>query len=579
MKKTVMIVATGLLAAAGLKAQTIQEGVNHLYADRFKSAINVFEKLLAANPNNIEATYWLGQTYLDEDRNDQARQLYDKALTTSANAPLLLVGRGHVDLLDKKTAEAKQKFETALTMSKGKKGDDPAILNAVGRANVDAKLGDLPYAIQKLEMAVQREPNNPDIYVNLGNAYRKAKPGEGGGQAYTSYKKALELNPNFPLAYLRLAKLFEAQKNWELNLDNLNKAIAVDPKFSPAYYELFYYNFFRKKFDEAETYLKKYIDSRLPETYIDDQRMYAELCWGRKDFNCAISKAEGIVTSEGQYVKPKVLKLLADSYNEKGDSINAKKYIDWYFTKEKPEDMLNADHAFDHALKAEIYFKFPGQENVAFASVLDGVRIDTTVEGKVKILTDAAEKLKAKGLRDKEAELLAKIIEVKPKPTINDYFYTTRSYYFAKMYDKSRAFALKMIENYPTEVFGYEWAFNNSSVVDTVKKDSIAVPDALKLYEFSQKDTTKFKKQYIVSVRYLAGYYINDAKDKEKAIEFFQKWKEADVANAPTIQGYIDQIQKSKSASPKGGSAPKSGKPTPESTPKKTATTKVAVKK
>ena len=107
MKKTLMIVAAGLLLIAGVKAQTIQEGVNHLNADRFKSAIGVFEKLIATNPNNIDAIYWLGQTYLDTDENDKARQLYDKALTTSANAPLLLVGRGHLDLHDKKPNDAK----------------------------------------------------------------------------------------------------------------------------------------------------------------------------------------------------------------------------------------------------------------------------------------------------------------------------------------------------------------------------------------------------------------------------------------------------------------------------------------
>src|SRR5688572_22857692 len=108
MKKTLMIVAAGLLLVTGLKAQTVQEGVNHLYADRFQSAVSVFDKLIAANPNNIDAIYWLGQTYLDMDQNDQARQLYDKALTTSANAPLLMVGRGHVDLHDKKINEARQ---------------------------------------------------------------------------------------------------------------------------------------------------------------------------------------------------------------------------------------------------------------------------------------------------------------------------------------------------------------------------------------------------------------------------------------------------------------------------------------
>ena len=35
--------------------------------------------------------------------------------------------------------------------------------------------------------------------------------------------------------------------------------------------------------------------------------------------------------------------------------------------------------------------------------------------------------------------------------------------------------------------------------MDSLKQDSIAVPDALKLLEFSEKDTAKFKKQYLAA--------------------------------------------------------------------------------
>lgn len=45
MKKTTFTIATAfLLIAGGLKAQSIQEGMNHLYAGRIKSAQTVFEK-------------------------------------------------------------------------------------------------------------------------------------------------------------------------------------------------------------------------------------------------------------------------------------------------------------------------------------------------------------------------------------------------------------------------------------------------------------------------------------------------------------------------------------------------------
>src|SRR5688572_21589479 len=210
-------------------AQNVQEGVSNLYAERYQSAKAIFEKLLSANPNNIEATYWLGQTLIAQENISGAKSLYEKALVTNGNAPLLLVGMGHVELMEGKKAESRQRFEAALTASRGRKGNDPNVLNAVGRANVTAfnektKLGDLDYAIAKLNEAAQLAPTNPDIFVNLGNAYRKK---HNGSEAVQAYRKAV----NYAPALYRTAMLYKTQTtyrqpdSWGVVLDNLNNAI------------------------------------------------------------------------------------------------------------------------------------------------------------------------------------------------------------------------------------------------------------------------------------------------------------------------------------------------------------------
>lgn len=552
MKKiTITLLAFGLLSS-GLKAQTIQEGMNHLYADRFKAAIGVFEKLLATNPNNIEATYWLGQVYFDMDENAKAKQLYDKALATNGSAPLILVGLGHVDLHDNKVADARQKFESALTASRGRKGDDPIILTAIGRANVDAKAGDAGYAVPKLEAAALQNPKNTETLLQLGNAYRKANPGQGGGQAFETYKKALLVDPSFAVANLRLAKLFESQKNWEFYLNYLNDAVKSDAKFTPAYYELFYYFWFLKKdYPQAEAQLNKFIETKLPETDIQDQFLFAQLLWGKKDFATAIQKAESVVAAMGDKTKPKVYKLLADANFQKGDYAAAKKYSDMYFTKEKKEDII----AFDYKLKADILSKTGGTPDEIVKTYMEGVEYDSVLTSKIEFLTTARKYFNEQKLRDKEVIIIEKIMTLKPKPTINDYFDLTYAYYFAPNYPKARENAMIMVQKWPEQVFGYEWAYNVSSQIDTVKKDSIAVPDALKLYEFASKDTAKYRKHYLNSVKFLAAYYINVAKDKDKSLEYFTKWLEADQANATTIQAYIDQIKKMPAKTP--GSSPK----------------------
>ena len=580
MKKTMFIfLAAGTLLVSGLKAQTIQEGVNHLYAERFKNAIGVFEKMLATNPNNAEASYWLGQTYLKSDeimtsRIASAKQVYDKANQASNGAPLILVGLGHIELLENKATDARQHFEAALTATRTKKGDDPVIATAIGRAINDAKNADYAWAVRLLEDAASKDPKNTETLLQLGNAYRKAGQGQGGGQAFATYKKALEVNPNFAIASLRLAQLFESQKNWELVLQYLNEAVQKDAKFTAAYYELFYYYFFRAKFPEAEEQLKKYIDSKMPETDIQDQYLYAQLCWARKDFDCANTKAESVIAAMGDKTKPKVYRLLADSYFQKGDFANAKKNSDLFFAKKNVEDVILPDYE----IRASILPKVGGTADDVLNAYMQGAALDTTADAKVAFLKKGATYFKENKIRDKEAVILAKLIELKPKPTINDYFDLTLASYFAGQTNDSRNTALKMIELYPDQIYGYEWAYNNSIAIstDTTRpeafRDSMKLawtgPDAQKLYEFAQKDTTKFKKQYVNAIRFLAQYYINMKKDKEKSLEFFALWKAADPVNAAAIDQYVEQVKKMTikpaPTTPNGNAKPAKPKPAPK---------------
>jgi tetratricopeptide (TPR) repeat protein len=526
--------------------QTLQEGINDYYAERYKGAKANFEKLLAANPNNIDANYWLGQTYIATRDIPGAREIYSKALMASANAPLLIVGMGQVELNEKKLSEATQHFETAITMTRGKKGDDPAILNAIGRAITNTytdkeKTGDINYAVEKLEMASQRDPNSGEIFLNLGNAYLKAKPGEGGGRAFESYTKATATTPNFAMPYFRLAKLFASQRNWELFEKYLNDAIAKDPRFAPAYYELYYYKLGKLDFAGAQDMASKYIANSDPDPQADHFK--AQTYWAEKKYGEAINISKQIITAAGNDTKARTYILLADSYLSKGDTPSAKQYIDIYFSKAKPEEITSVHTK----MRADIYLATPGQEAAAVQYYTDAVNTDTVLLNKIDMAKKVATIFKSKKMYDKQIIFERMVLAIKPNPTLTDYFNTTIAYYFATKYDSSRVLALKMQELYPNEIYGFEWAFNNSKIMDTVKKDSIAVPDATKLLSFAEKDTAKFKKQYITTAAYLLDYYANDAKNGVKAMEYVDKMLLTD----PTNQNLLDIKKKlEKSAKP-----------------------------
>jgi tetratricopeptide (TPR) repeat protein len=559
MKKTIItFLASGLLLITGLKAQTIPEGMNHLYADRFKSAVGIFEKLLATNPNNIEATYWLGQTYFDMDNNAAARQLYEKALATNGSAPLILVGLGHADLLDNKTNDARQKFEAAITAATTKKGPDQMVLTAIGRANVDAKSGDYNYAIQKLEQAADKGEKNTETLLQLGNAYRKAGEGRGGGDAYKSYKKALEINQAFAVADLRLAKLFESQKNWELVLEYLNDAIKRDAKFTPAYYELFYYYFYREKYPEAEEQLKKYIDSKTPETDSQDQFLYAQLCWAHKDYTCAVAKAESVVIAMGAFTKPKVFRLLADSYFSKGEFPNAKKYSDEFFAKKKADDIT----LYDYQLRASILDKTGGTVDEVYNTYIQGISIDTLVSLKIDFVKKGAEAFKAKGdsiSRNKEGDLRMEILKLKPNYGQRELFDAGFAYYQGKNYEKADSLFDVYSIKYPEETFGWMMQYNIHRTLDSTMEKGAAIPAAVKYLSLLEKDTVKNKSTIIGVAGYLAQYYANITKDKAKALEYLRKMLALDPNNV-NIQNNISILEKAPAikppATPKGNTPP-----------------------
>jgi hypothetical protein len=66
MKKTsIALMIACLVLTHTMYAQSIQEVIRDLYAERYKSAKSIFEKLVAANPNNIDAIYWLDRLKLE----------------------------------------------------------------------------------------------------------------------------------------------------------------------------------------------------------------------------------------------------------------------------------------------------------------------------------------------------------------------------------------------------------------------------------------------------------------------------------------------------------------------------------
>lgn len=527
MKSKFAVLAATLLISASLMAQSIQDGISHLQAQRFNSAKAEFEGLINKNPNNIEALYWLGQAHIAMDDIAGAKALYEKSLMSNGNAPLLLVGMGHVELYDNKTSEARQRFEAALNLSKSRKGNDPDVLNAIGRANVMAKPGDVAYAIEKLKEAAERDSKNPNIYLNMGDAYRKAHDGS---NAVVSYNKALEIDGNFAPALYRKAMIWYTQKNWDVYERDLKMALEKNPKFAPAYYELYYHNLRKLDFNVAEDFAKKFIanaDNDVQNDYLRLQTLYVQ-----KKYDEAISGAKALVNAAGDKTKPRTYRLLAYSHIEKGDTVAAKQYVDQFFAKASDEDIVGNDLV----LKGKIYGAVTGDPQVVFNSYMQAATMDTVKETRQAIIDEGKNYFKAKGNKLMEAEMNILEYKLNKSDNIALLFNTGVTLYQAQAFQRADSIFKAYSRANPDSIYGYLWSAYANAAIDSTMEQGLAVPAYKNLLEVASKNKDKYKSQGIAATGYLAGYYNNILSDRDSAIVYLQKGLEFDPGNEAFIK-------------------------------------------
>lgn len=563
MKKSAIVLFFTTLWSVAALAQNIQEGVNHLYAERYQSAKATFDKMVASNPNNIEANYWLGQTLLKMKDTAAAAAQYQKLLAANGNAPLALVGMGQVELMQGKTAEAKQRFESAITMSKGKKGNDPNVLLAVGRANTDAKGGDIAYALQRLNEAAQLAPNNAEVFVALGNAYRKMQGS--GSQAATNFIKAGGINAKFAYPWYRLAKLYSTQQNWDVVVENLNKAIAADPNFAPAYLDLYYYYLlYPKDFAKAEEYANKYIQAT--DKSVENDYIKAQTAFVQNKFDDAINTAKNIVTQVGEKANPRVYRLLGYSFVGKGDSTTACQYVDQFFAKADSEDVIGADYI----LQADACGK--DNPDVVRNSYLKAAKMDSVLGNQVKILNQGIDRFKTSGNKIAEADLRLLSYQLRgTQANPAELFQIGLPYYQGRQFQKADSVFSAYATALPDSIYGHYWSALSRYQQDTAWETGAAVPAYLKTLEVAERDKVRFKSQGVAASGVLGTYYNNIKKDKDSAIVYLKKGLEFDPTNT-ALQNAVKALSAAPAKTSTSSNAAKDGEATKPKTTKSAAT-------
>ena len=528
--KSGMLFLSVLLFSISLKAQTIDQAKSLLYYEKYKSARAAFEKLVAANANDVDAVYWLGQTMImPDDKNakdvSDAKALYQKTLLANSNSALLLAGIGHIELLEGKDQDARNHFETAISISQGK--SVPA-LNAVGFANVNAKNGDAAYAVDKLKLAIAaaKKMTDPDVYVNLGDAYKKTGDG---GQAQIAYEAALALNPKYARASYRIGKIYQTQgaAQEDIYMKYYNEAIAKDPAYAPVYENL-YNLYYTTDVPKSAQYLDKFLantDDNPKNCYLRASILYAQAL-----FADAVKKADECIGSNPTPY-PKLFGIKAYAYNKLKDSVNAKASFEKYF-KLADTSIIGMG---DYATYASVLLKFPGNDSIAGTYVDKAVALDTLEANKVTYLKAMAANYETQKKFKEAADWYNKVVTVKKVPGKVDLYNAGYNYFRTGKYDAAINIFTFYSQKFPEDAFGYYMVAKSKWGIDSLMAQASANADFEKTITVGMADTVKYKLQVIGSYKYFVAYYANVKKDNAKAVEYCDKILALDPQDADAL--------------------------------------------
>ena len=350
-KKVVMsAAATFVLSFAS--AQTVAEGINYLDSHKYAKAKEVFNQLIAKSPS-AENYFYLGNAYLVqfEPNFDKAKESFDKGISLDSKSYLNKIGLASIKMGKGQKVSA---INDLNQIAKDSREKDPEVLYRIGEAlSMYDNSNDPNLAITFLNKAIEKAADKDGVpahyYYTLGDAYRMIKDP---GNAMSAYEKASAIAKNKASVFYRMATLWMAAKQYKKAEENINKAIAIDPTYAPAYKAQAEYNRTFQRPDETTKSLinyTKYADED-PSTALEIAKLYF-INNNYAESKTTLDKVFDKVTDPIKY------KLKAYLQYEENDYAGAKANLDSYFEKIDKSRIIPSDSGLESLIYAGLATK------------------------------------------------------------------------------------------------------------------------------------------------------------------------------------------------------------------------------
>jgi tetratricopeptide (TPR) repeat protein len=553
MKKLFVLMMGFAFSLSGLNAQVVvsplNEGLKLMRYEKNKSALTFFKDAYEKNAKDPETIFWYGQAILSQNGSgapetafvQATKELYKKAADELGSNAWILVGAAHVQLLEageKADLNAiKQTLEVAITTTlttKGKHKGKPSqdIVNAIGyiHSEVPSNVGDHQYAIDKLKETISAYEGAPilsSLYVNLGINYLKLG-GENGGEAVTAFMEAISKDPQNAYPYYRIGKVYQSQNNLESFDEYFKKSLDADPKFAPTYFALYQY-YADKNTETAKANLDLFLQNADKDPTLDI--FNADYLFRAGEYDASLAKAKELEASIGIKALPRLGVLLAYNFDRKGDSIQAKSYIEEFINTSAADKVLNTDYE----LAVKVLSKFQGNETVLAGILEKAIAADTVKVNRMKYYKLGADMFEKSNMYVDALKWNTNYYNLRG---IKDevYYYKLASVALnAKDGVATSDFAKQYIAAFPDRPNGYSFNVKGARLVDTANNLGIQFQAVTLQNEFLLKDPVKNKQAMVNNYYAMMGYY-NEVKELEKAIEMCDKVLELLPGEAQTLK-------------------------------------------
>ncbi|MFA4888919.1 MAG: hypothetical protein WC628_05030 [Candidatus Omnitrophota bacterium] len=236
----------GLSEAAQSQPGSIDElyvlGLVYLNAHRDNQASKVFKRMLAQDPNLIEAKWGEAEVLRRQHRLGQSEEILKEVIKTLPDFSPARLSLAYVEYLLGDFTQASESaafvikqgrkkvdlsnFTRAYTLYAGSKG---MVANQGGFLS---KMINVTAVFNNLKKAQQLQPDSSTALFGLGSYYLLAPPfvGKDLDKAVDYLQKALQAEPGFVNIYVRLAQAYKAKNDDIKYQQYLDKAASIDPQ-------------------------------------------------------------------------------------------------------------------------------------------------------------------------------------------------------------------------------------------------------------------------------------------------------------------------------------------------------------